>query len=164
MFGVSLDIICWFSASIKLVIGLTRFDVSLDVNLLICVSKGMYVLEGSLTSDQTWSSSSPKTLKNWVGFQWCQSYLIPRRCLFCLGWPPFYWWCHNKNTLWGRCFTSTCFTPHLFLLGWLKLNLALLDQLRLPWGDERWWQLWLVLKFFLFWLSQTWPITLRIQE
>ena len=34
--------------------------------------------------------------------------------------------------LWGRCFTSTSFTPHLFLLGWLKLNLALLlDQLRL---------------------------------
>ena len=34
--------------------------------------------------------------------------------------------------LWGRCFTSTSFAPHLFLLGWLKLNLALLlDQLRL---------------------------------
>ena len=33
--------------------------------------------------------------------------------------------------LWGRCFTSTSFSPHLFLLGWLKLNLALfLDQLR----------------------------------
>ena len=38
----------------------------------------------------------------------------------------------NKNALWGRCFTSTSFAPHLFLLGWLKLNLALLlDQLRL---------------------------------
>ena len=34
--------------------------------------------------------------------------------------------------LWGRCFISTSFTIHLFLLGWLKLNLALLiDQLRL---------------------------------
>ena len=34
--------------------------------------------------------------------------------------------------LWGRCFTSTSFTPRLFLLGWLKLNLALLlNQLRL---------------------------------
>ena len=30
--------------------------------------------------------------------------------------------------------------PHLFLLGWLKLNLSLLlDQLRLAKGDERWW-------------------------
>ena len=35
--------------------------------------------------------------------------------------------CHNKNFLPGRCFT-----PNLFLLDWLKLNLALLlDQLRL---------------------------------
>ena len=39
---------------------------------------------------------------------------------------------HDKNALWGRCFTSTSFAPHLFLLGWLKLGLALLlDQLRL---------------------------------
>ena len=39
----------------------------------------------------------------------------------------------SENTLWGKCFiTSTSFTPHLFLLGWLKLNLTLLlDQLRL---------------------------------
>ena len=38
----------------------------------------------------------------------------------------------NKNSLWGRCFRSTSFAPHLFLLFWLKLNLALLlDQLRL---------------------------------
>ena len=45
---------------------------------------------------------------------------------------------HNKTTLWGRCFiTSTSLTPHLFLLGWLKLNLILLlGQLRLVWGDE----------------------------
>ena len=29
--------------------------------------------------------------------------------------------------------------PHLFLLGWLKLNLTLLlDQLILALGDERW--------------------------
>ena len=40
--------------------------------------------------------------------------------------------CDNKNALWGRYFPSTSFAPHLFLLGWLKLNLALLlDQLRL---------------------------------
>ena len=31
----------------------------------------------------------PKTLKYWVGFQWGQSYLMGRRCLFSLGWPPF---------------------------------------------------------------------------
>ena len=39
----------------------------------------------------------------------------------------------NKNTLWGRCCTtSTRLAPHLFLLGWLKLDLILLsDQLRL---------------------------------
>ena len=34
----------------------------------------------------------------------------------------------------------TSFTPHLFLLGWLKLNLALLlDQLRQAYKDECWW-------------------------
>ena len=33
------------------------------------------------------------------------------------------------------CFTSTSFTPHLFLLDWLKL----LDQLKLAEGDGRWW-------------------------
>ena len=33
----------------------------------------------------------------------------------------------------------TSFAPHLFLLGWLKLNLALLlDQLRLAQKDEHW--------------------------
>ena len=38
----------------------------------------------------------------------------------------------GRSGKWGRCFTSTSFAPHLFLLGWLKLNLAvLLDQLRL---------------------------------
>ena len=36
------------------------------------------------------------------------------------------------HALWGSCFTSTSFAPHLFLLGWSKLNLTLLlDQLRL---------------------------------
>ena len=36
------------------------------------------------------------------------------------------------TNLWGRCFTSTSFSLRLFLLVWLKLNLALLlDQLRL---------------------------------
>ena len=37
----------------------------------------------------------------------------------------------NKNALWGRCFTSISFALHLFLLRSLKLNLALLGQLRL---------------------------------
>ena len=45
---------------------------------------------------------------------------------------PFYPWLvtllvmsHNKNVLWGRCFTlMTSLAPHLFLLGWLKLNLT----------------------------------------
>ena len=40
----------------------------------------------------------------------------------------------------SQMFTFTSFAPHLFLWGWLKLKLALLlDQLRLAWGDERWW-------------------------
>ena len=42
--------------------------------------------------------------------------------------------CHpstDENALWGRCFTSTSFALHLFLLGWLKLIWFLLDQLRL---------------------------------
>ena len=30
-----------------------------------------------------------KTLKYWVGVQRGQSYLMGRRCLFSLGWPPF---------------------------------------------------------------------------
>ena len=38
----------------------------------------------------------------------------------------------NIEDRWDRCFTSTSFAPRLFLLGWLKLNMALLlDQLRL---------------------------------
>ena len=32
---------------------------------------------------------SPKILKYWVGVQLGQSYLMGRRCLFNLGWPPF---------------------------------------------------------------------------
>ena len=51
--------------------------------------------------------------KNWVGVQRGQSYLMEKRCLFSLGWPPFQWWCHNKNTLWRRSvITSTIFAPH----------------------------------------------------
>ena len=73
----------------------------------------------------------PETLKYWVGVQRGHSYFMGR-CLFSLGWPPFYRWYHDKNALWGRCFTWTSFAPHLFLWGWLKLNLTLLlDQLRL---------------------------------
>ena len=54
------------------------------------------------------------TLKYWVGVQRGQ-------CLISLGWPPFYWWCHNKKTLWGRCFiTLTSLALHLFPFAWLK--------------------------------------------
>ena len=31
----------------------------------------------------------PETLIYWVGVQWGLSYLMGRRCLFSLGWPPF---------------------------------------------------------------------------
>ena len=81
-----------------------------------------------------------RTLKYWFSVQQVQSYLMGRRCLFGLGWPPFKWRYHNKNTFWGRYFiTSTSFALHLFLLGWLKLNLILLL--------DSW-----------FWLSQIWPV------
>ena len=33
---------------------------------------------------------SPETLKYWVGVQRCQSYLMGRRCIFSLGWQPFW--------------------------------------------------------------------------
>ena len=93
-------------------------------------------------------------LKYWVGVQKGQSYDIRKRCVFSLGWLPFKWWCHDKNSLWGRCFSSTSFTPNLFLLGWLKLNLDLLlvlfDKLILAQGDEGGWSLWLVLMIILF--------------
>ena len=44
-------------------------------------------------------------------------------------------WCSagpEENALWVKSFTFTSFVAHLFLLGLLKVNLALLlDQLRL---------------------------------
>ena len=68
----------------------------------------------------------------------------------------------QQNNLWDRCFTtSTNLTPHLFVLGLLKLNLVLLlitwDWLKdINAGvtrDKCW-----CLSFF--WLFQTWPVTL----
>ena len=57
---------------------------------------------------------------------------------FNLDWLPFYWWCHNKNSLSSRCFiTSTSLAPHLFLLCWLKLNLILFYcQINWDWPRE----------------------------
>ena len=56
---------------------------------------------------------TPETLKYWTGVQRGQSYLMGRRCLFNPGWPPFLWWCHDKNTLGGRCsITSTSLAPY----------------------------------------------------
>ena len=40
-----------------------------------------------------------KTLKYWIGVQQVQSYLMGRKCLFSIGWLPFYWWYHNENNL-----------------------------------------------------------------
>ena len=81
----------------------------------------------------TWSHIVLETLKYLVGVQRGQSYFMGRRCLFSAGWPPFQWWYHDKNTLWGRCFIRpTSLAPHPFPLGWLNLNvILLLDQLRL---------------------------------
>ena len=82
-----------------------------------------------------------KILKYWVGVQPGQLYLMGRRCLFSFGWSHFLLCYHNKNTLWVRSFiTSTSLTPHILLLGSLKLNLiVLLYQLRLAQGGKRWW-------------------------
>ena len=52
---------------------------------------------------------------------WCTAEsVLPRgeKVPFNFGWSPFQWWCHNKNTLWSRCFiATTTLTSHLFLLG-----------------------------------------------
>ena len=40
-------------------------------------------------SEKLWETFTPKTLKYWVGVQRSQSYLMGRRCLFSLAWPPF---------------------------------------------------------------------------
>ena len=84
-----------------------------------------------------------------------------RRCLFSLGWPPFWWWCHNKNMLWGRYFiTSTS-------LGLVRSK----DWIGLVWivrsvatGQRRWMLVALVLMLILFWLSQTWLVTFRYRN
>ena len=50
-----------------------------------------YDMEGidlDLELIRTQKYSPPETLKYWFGVQWGQSYLIGRRCLFSLGWPP----------------------------------------------------------------------------
>ena len=58
-----------------------------------------------------------------------QSYLKRRRCLFSLGWPPFFW---------GRCFTtSTSLAPHCLLMGRSKLSLTLIVR-SVESGLERW--------------------------
>ena len=102
----------------------------------------------SFLNGNTWHII-PNTLKYWVFVQQSQSYLMGRRWSFSLGCPPFWWWWHNKNTFWGRCFTtSTTLACHLFLLGWLKLKQSLL---RLGLGDEWWWKRW-VLMLILYWL------------
>ena len=78
---------------------------------------------------------------------------------------PFF---KKKNPFWPILNAALNFQNmpcHLFQQGWLKLNLiVLLDQLRLAQGDKCRWQLGLVLVLVLFWLSQTRPVTLKLQE
>ena len=80
-------------------------------------------------------------MKYWFGVQWGQSYLMGEGASLAMVDHPSSDVIMIKNTLWDGCFiTLTSLVPHLFLLGLLKLNLILfLDQLRLAWGDERWW-------------------------
>ena len=54
--------------------------VSSESNLVDSVIAGLMEMEISI---------SPETLKYWVGVQRGQSYLMGRRYLFSLGWPPF---------------------------------------------------------------------------
>ena len=64
-----------------------------------------------------------------------------RRCLFSLGWSPFSDGVMLKipERVDVLLHQPVSLEPHLFLLGWLKLNLTLLlDQLILALGDERW--------------------------
>ena len=49
----------------------------------------MFVVCGIYLTDKKDPKTYPKTLKYWVGVQQCQSYLMRRRCLFSLAWPPF---------------------------------------------------------------------------
>ena len=51
-----------------------------------------------------------------------------------------------------------------FPVGLLKTESELLDELRLTYGDLKWWYPWLMLMIIFFLLSQTWPVTLRKQE
>ena len=76
----------------------------------------------------------PETLKYWVGVQWGQSYLMGRRCIFSFCWQPFYWWCHNKNALWGRSYINQFRTPSFpfglvktesgFIVRWVETGLG----------------------------------------
>ena len=49
----------------------------------------MFVICGIYLTEKKDPETYPKTLKYWVGVQQGQSYLMGRRCLFSLGWPPF---------------------------------------------------------------------------
>ena len=72
-------------------------------------------------------SRTPSSSQNIYIYMYCCGNAFSssrQRCLFILGWSPFQWWNHNENILCGRCFvTLTRLTAHLFLEGWLKLNL-----------------------------------------
>ena len=53
----------------------------------------------------------PRDIETLGWFPVGQSYVMGTSSLFSLGWPPFCWWCHNKNALWGRCFSCLCSRP-----------------------------------------------------
>ena len=68
----------------------------------------------------------PDTLKYWVGIQRGQCYSWGGASVALIDHPSSDG-VTIKIPLWGRCFTTpTNLVPHLFLLGWLKLNLILL--------------------------------------
>ena len=56
---------------------------SSDLGLFLLFNKSIIWISNKSTF------SSPETLKYWVGVQQGHSYLMGRRCLFSLGWPPF---------------------------------------------------------------------------
>ena len=64
--------------SVALIIFIRSVNLSSRYMLLLLFLQQMQII-----------SQPPETLKYWVGVQRGHSYLIGRRCLFSLGWPPF---------------------------------------------------------------------------
>ena len=81
------DIYLHFTTSGHFTIPLNKTNINLKTSSL----EDSNFVEVLLTIDNIEEKSkvSPEALKYWVGVQRGHSYLMGRRCLFSLGWPPF---------------------------------------------------------------------------